>query len=369
MTETTPDRNSPLPAPVTIDDIARRAQVHPSTVSRTMAADPEKLTPRRRKILEMAREMGYTPNSNAAALRRGASDTIGMLVVSSYLEHPTQSQLSTASYAMRASAETGLRLITDFFNWGTSWQPGDDGPIPQIVRERRVGGIIVLGTWCQPQFDQILSWKIPACAIGQLDNVPQALCTVGLNVQSGMTEAVQYLAALGHRKIALVIGGAKHVAHVHQQQAFERTASEFGLPIGDDWLIRADIDFPRTAKPLAEGERLTAELLKRPIAKHPTAIIYGNDAMAIGGLQAAAKCNISVPNELSIIGTSDSFLASGSEPQLTSIRDDHHSLMSTALRLVDLQIRNVSIPQRHVLIDSPLIKRQSCAPPAPGPGS
>ena len=77
MNEMNADMSSQLSNPVTIDDIAKRAKVHPSTVSRTMAADPEKLTPRRRKILEMAKEMGYTPNVNAAALRRGASDTIG----------------------------------------------------------------------------------------------------------------------------------------------------------------------------------------------------------------------------------------------------------------------------------------------------
>lgn len=363
MTDSKVEMNLSLTSPVTIDDIARRANVHPSTVSRTMAADPEKLTPRRRKILEMAREMGYTPNANAAALRRGASDTIGMLVVSTYLEHPTQSQLSSASFAMRASAEMGLRLITDFFNWGTTWRPDGDAPIPQIVREKRVGGIIAMGTWVQPQFDQILSWKIPACAIGQLDNVPDVLCTAGLNIKAGMTEAVQYLAALGHRKVALVIGGPRHVAHVHQQQAFELTAAEFGLPTGDRWIQRADIDFPQSARPLAEGCRITRALLERPVEHRPTAIIFGNDAMAVGGLQAAAQLGVNVPGELSIIGTSDSFLASGSEPQLTSIREDHHQLMATALRLVDLQIRNMSIPQRHVLVDCPLIKRQSCAPP------
>ncbi|HCD32254.1 MAG TPA: hypothetical protein DER01_07585, partial [Phycisphaerales bacterium] len=155
----------------------------------------------------------------------------------------------------------------------------------------------------------------------------------------------------------------KHVAHIHQQQAFEQTAVEFGLPTGDQWIVRADIDYPKTARPLAEGCRITTELLKRPTDTRPTAIIYGNDAMAVGGLQAAGQMNVSVPGELSIIGTSDSFMASGSEPQLTSIREDHHQLMATALRLVDLQIRNMSIPQRHVLVDGPLVKRESCAPP------
>lgn len=363
MTHSKPDMSSQISTPVTIDDIARRARVHPSTVSRTMAADPEKLTPRRRQILEMAREMGYTPNANAVAMRRGASDTIGLLVVSTFLQATTPSQLSTGSYAMLAAAEAGLRLIADFFNWNTDWAPDTEAPVPQIVRERRVGGIIATGTWTQPQFDQILSWNIPACVIGQLENVPEALCSVGLNIQAGMAEAVQYLAALGHRKIALVIGGPKHMAHVQQQQAFQRTATEFGIACGDEWIIRADIDYPVRARPMAEGVRITTQLMQRPIDKRPTAIIYGNDAITLGGLQAAAQLGINVPNDLSLIGSADSFMAVGSEPQLTSIREDFHQFMATALRLVELQIRNFSIPQRHLLVDCPLIKRQSCAPP------
>ena len=363
MNEMNADMSSQLSNPVTIDDIAKRAKVHPSTFSRTMAADPEKLTPRRRKILEMAKEMGYTPNVNAAALRRGASDTIGMLVVSTFLQYPTSSQLSTASFAMRAAAENSLRLITDFYNWGTQWTPDADLPIPQIVRERRVGGIIATGTWAPPQFNQILSWKIPACVVGQLQNVPDALCSVGMNIRGGMYEAVQYLAALGHRKIALMIGGPKHMAHVQQQQAFEQATSEFNLSGGEQWLIRAEIDSPQTARPLAEGYHLTLQLLDRPTDTRPTAIIYGNDALAIGGLQAAAKRDVDVPSELSIIGTSDTFLAVGSQPQLTSIHEDHHQMMTAALRLVEMQIRNQNIPLRHMLVDCPLIKRQSCAPP------
>ena len=348
---------------ITIDDIARRAKVHPSTVSRTLAADPQKLTAKRKSILAMAHEMGYTPNANAAALRKGASDTIGMLVVSTFLQSTTPSQLSIGSYAMLAAAEVGLRLITDFFDWHTDWTPQDDVLVPQIVRERRVGGIIATGTWQQPQFDQILSWKTPACVVGQLDHVPDELCSVGMDVRGGMAQAVQYLAALGHRKIALVVGGPKHVAHLQQKESFQNTAREFGLPAGDDWVCHADIDTPKTARPLAEGLKITTQLLKRQEHLRPTAIIYGNDTIAIGGLQAAATLGVNVPSELSIIGTSDTYLAVGSEPQLTSIREDYHQLMTDALRLVELQIRNISIPQRHLLIECPLIKRQSCAPP------
>jgi LacI family transcriptional regulator len=156
---------------------------------------------------------------------------------------------------------------------------------------------------------------------------------------------------------------------MQQQQAFEKTCAEFGLPMGEEWLQRADIDYPKTARPFAEGYRITKLLLQRPQATRPTAIIYGNDAIAVGGLQAAAQLDVSVPNDLSIIGSLDSYMATGSEPQLTSIREDFHQMMAHALRLVELQIKNMSIPQRHLLVDCPLIKRQSCAPPPPASGS
>ncbi|GAA2545548.1 LacI family DNA-binding transcriptional regulator [Winogradskya consettensis] len=292
----------------TIADIARRAGVSKGAVSYALNGQPGVSDATRERIVAIAREIGFNPNSAARALSGASSRAIGltlcrparMLSVEPFfmgLISGFEQVLAARSYALMLQVvpdpETEIEVYRRW--WG----------------ERRVDGVLVTDLRENdiriPVLDEL---QLPAVVIGGPGDTGR-LTQVRSDDAGPIREAMAHLIGLGHRRIARV-GGPPEMLHTRTRtRAFDEACQTLGLPEA----VTVSSDYTGE-----EGSRATRDLLARP--DRPTAIIYDNDVMAVAGLAVAQEIGLSVPADLSIVAWDDSPLCSLVHPPLTALTRD-----------------------------------------------
>jgi DNA-binding LacI/PurR family transcriptional regulator len=306
----------------TIADIAQRAGVTKSTVSFALNDRPGVSEATRTRILQIAQEMGWQPSRTARALSGGRAGVLGLVV-----DRPARS-LGIEPFFMQLIS--GIEGALSSLDIALLLQVTEDAEAQQATyrrwwAERRVDGVFVVDLRVDDERTKVLAeLGMPAIVVGG----PQDLSGLpGLwnDERAPVRSVVEYLAALGHRRIARVAGlpGLWHT--VMREEAFEAAARELGVtPSG------GTTDYTGDA-----GARTTRRLLSS--SEPPTAIVYDNDVMAVAGLAVAAEMNIRVPDRLSIVAWDDSMLCRLVHPPLTAVSLDIAAYgAEVARRLVDL---------------------------------
>ena len=171
---------------------------------------------------------------------------------------------------------------------------------------------------------------------------------------TAVTEAVRYLAALGHRRIARV-GGAAALGHTAMRTAaFDEAAR--ALELAGAWQVTTDDSG-------AAGARATRSLLTAAPPDRPTAIVYDNDIMAVAGLSVAAEMGLNVPHDVSLLAWDDSQLCRLTHPTLSAMSHDVHGFGAEAARTLFGVITGEG-PGSHPVPTPVLTPRGSTAPPA-----
>ncbi|MDG4767306.1 LacI family DNA-binding transcriptional regulator [Solwaraspora sp. WMMD406] len=292
----------------TIADIARRAGVSKGAVSYALNGQPGVSEATRQRILAIAAEIGFNPNSAARALSGASANAVGLAlsrparilgIEPFFMEliSGVEAELSARSYALT------LQVVAD-----------PDAEIAVYRRwwgERRVDGVFL----CDLRVDDhrvpaLERLQLPAVVIGG-PAYTGSLASVWSDDAAALVETVKYLAALGHRRIARV-GGLPGLLHTEiRAAAFTDVCRELGLV--DCVTVASDY----TGE---EGARVTRRMLST--SARPTAMIYDNDVMAIAGLAVAQEMGLSVPGDLSIIAWDDSPLCQLVHPPLTAVSRD-----------------------------------------------
>jgi DNA-binding LacI/PurR family transcriptional regulator len=306
----------------TIADIAQRAGVTKSTVSFALNDRPGVSDATRTRILDIAKEMGWQPSRTARALSGGRAGVLGLVV-----DRPART-LGIEPYFMQLIS--GIEGALSSLDIALLLQVTEDTEQQQATyrrwwAERRVDGVFVVDLCVDDERTKVLAeLGMPAIVVGG----PQGLNGLpGLwnDEHAAVRSVVEYLVALGHRRIARVAGlpGLWHT--VMREEAFEEAARELGVtPSG------GTTDYSGDA-----GARTTRRLLSS--TEPPTAIVYDNDVMAVAGLAVAAEMNIRVPDRLSIVAWDDSILCRLVHPPLTAVSLDIAAYgAEVARRLVEL---------------------------------
>ncbi|WAL93844.1 LacI family DNA-binding transcriptional regulator [Streptomyces sp. Je 1-369] len=309
------------PAPrVTIKDVAAAAGVSKGAVSIAFNHKPGLAEPTRERIFAAARELGWAPNSSARSLSTQRSDTIGLALCRParllglepfYMEFIS----GIESVLAERSCSLLLRLVSsveDEVRLQETWW-----------RERQVGGSILVDfRQGDPRVEPLGRLGIPAVAVGRPD-LTGGIPSVWTDDATAVAEAVRYLAALGHRRIARV-GGPLDLGHsAIRERAFHDTLQGLGLGPG----VQVATGFAGE-----EGARATRSLLLRP--ERPTAIVYDNDLMAVAGLGVAAEMGIAVPDDLSLLAWDDSQLCRLTHPTLSAMSHDVHGFGAQVARVL-----------------------------------
>lgn len=312
----TGDAPPPAGTPPTIHDVARRAGVSTSTVSR--ALDPR--LPRSRsaaadRVRQAAEELGYTPHSVASSLRRRGTSTIGVLV-------PRLSDTVMAIAYEELAAACSRRGY--FAIVATTHDDAEtQGSAAQSLLQRQVDGLVLttarLG---DPYLARLRSQGVRHALALRTDGVsPSALGDDEL----GGYLATRHLLDLGHRRIACVAGPSYASSSTGRRDGYLRALREQGIE-PDPGLVRA------SAFSMEAGEDAGTTLLST--AEPPTAVFAINDNTAIGVLSAAHKLDLAVPADVSVVGYNDIPLAGRLPLPLTTMRVPFHDIAASAVELL-----------------------------------
>ncbi|GFN21903.1 LacI family DNA-binding transcriptional regulator [Thermanaeromonas sp. C210] len=305
---------------VTIKDVARKAGVSVTTVSRVLNNSPHPISPEtRQRVLEAVAELGFLPNAAARSLQLQETKTIGLMLPD--IANPYYPGIVRGIEDV--AHEEGYTIIlcnTDRSRERTS-------RYLRVLREKRVDGIIFTGGGvvedaCRDRF----FWReeeIPTVVIGrhsadfpsvQIDNVAAA------------KGAIAHLISQGHRYIACITGPETSTTARDRLQGYREALAEAGLEYDAAMVVAGDFS-------PAGGYRALEELLARPRLKF-TALFTHNDLMAVGALKALADNGLSVPRDVAVVGFDDIPLASYVLPRLTTVAVPVYDLGVTAMRLL-----------------------------------
>lgn len=333
---------------VSIYDIAQKAGVSPSTVSRALEDHPRIGATTRKRIQELAREMNYVPSTVAKSLATNKTWTIGMVLAT--ISDPFMGRVVEG--VEQAAIEAG-------FNVFVSTSQNDrqrEIVVVETLQKRRVDGIIVIASHL---FDRS-PWffersKVPIVVINE-QNPGKNMHFVAVDDVEGASVAVEHLIALGHQRIGYVSIPNRPQSNQHRFKGYQNTLEAAGIAVDPTLIFSSHTILDH----ISTGEASLEPLL----AARATAVFCYNDAAAIGLLAACHKRSISVPDDLSIIGFDDIDMAAYVMPGLTTIHQPRYELGQSAMRMMLAFLNGEKL--ENMFLPCELVVRQTTARLEPG---
>jgi DNA-binding LacI/PurR family transcriptional regulator len=339
---------------VTIDDIAREAGVSRGAVSFALNGRPGVSAATRERILRVAERMNWRPHSAARALGGARADAVGLVVARPARTigvEPFFGQLLAGLQDGLSAASVSLSLMV----------VEDTAAEIQVYRrwvsEHRVDAFVVVDPQVRdPRFEVLEQLGAPAVVLGGPGR-RGALGSVRTDDRAAMLRVVEYLAALGHRRIAHLAGLPAFQHTQRRMRALRDAARRLGLLAA----VSVPTDFSD-----AQGAAATRTLLSAAPSEQPTALIYDSDVMAVAGLAVAAELEPPVPERLSVVSFEDSVLTRIVHPPLTALTRDAFALGQCAARSALAAVENPDGPADLRAATPTLTVRGSTAPPPAG---
>ncbi|MGS2777087.1 LacI family DNA-binding transcriptional regulator [Robertmurraya sp. GLU-23] len=287
---------------ITIKDIARLANVSHTTVSRALNNSPLIKEPTKRKILEIASQLNYSPNVNAKSLVMQKSHTIGLFL--------TSISNGTSSSFLADTIKGVNSMITNEYNLFI--RGIDDYEDYTSINSQRFDGIILMSQSVSDNsfIYHVLQKKIPLVVLNrevEETSIPNVLS----NDTEGARMAVEYLITNGHHDIAIIEGTPSFKSSHMRKEGYLQALMEAGIPIKKEYSISGNYD-------MESGSQAMEQLLS--LTSPPTAVFCSNDDMAIGAMNTVFARGLSVPNNISIVGFDDSGFSQYTTPRLTTVK-------------------------------------------------
>jgi len=336
----------------TIRDVAARAGVNASTVSRVFSGKATISPKTRERVLAAAAALDFQPNAIARSLSVRRTETIAIVVphiFDGYFEDSFFPQimrgLLTTAYAQ------GFRVLVS----GSNSHADVINQTFQILGSRQADGIVVLSNRLDVDtVGALRSQSTPFVLIGQPPVGYADISWVDADNAHWTGVAIDHFIASGHRRIAFV-GGDPDVSVTRERLVgYRRAMQAAGLELDETW-----IDFGYFAE--AGGYQAVERML--PLGETaPTAYYAANDLMAVGILRALRERGIAVPAEISVIGTNDSAEATHVQPALTTLCVPYAEMAAKAATILIEQIlANEAAAPIQSYVDCQLIERASSA--------
>jgi LacI family transcriptional regulator len=337
---------------VTIQDVAARAGVSISTVSRvvTGAVAVEPATAER--VREAISALGYRPNLLARSFRRRVTHTIGLLV-------PDNSNPFFAELA-RTIEDAGFAEGYSVVLCNSDLSAVKQETYVDVLLANRVDGLILASSGLIPTADhhdavrRILDAGAP-CVVVDRDLGETPVDQVLVDNDQGGYLAGQHLIALGHRRIACLVGPSDLTPSAGRIAGFRRALAEAGLAVAAEALVRGN------GRPDG-GAAAAGQLLERRV--DVTAIFAFNDQMATGAVGALQRAGHRVPQDISVIGFDDIPQSAAIFPALTTIAQPIAEMGTIGVRLLLDRIARRDAPYQRVRLSTRLVVRESTGRPS-----
>jgi LacI family transcriptional regulator len=333
----------------TLGDVALRAGVNPATASRALnPALPGRISaPTQRRVREAAQALGYRPDPVARSLRTRRSGFVGVVVPD--LTNPVIPPIVRGIEGVLWSAGIAC-LLADTDN-----DIEREAVLVDELLARRCEGLIVsTATRTSKTVNDLAGADVPAILVTR--NIDAgSLPLVAGDDAAGVDAAVAHLAELGHRRIAHVTGPPSLSTTTTRCSAFEAAIDRLGLGAPAP-VVHGE------AFATAAGKAAASQLLD--LGERFSAIVAGNDLIALGCLQALAGAGLRCPEDVSLIGHNDTPMVASLQPPLTTVAIPQQQIGARAARLLLEGLGGGEVDTEPVLLPTELIVRGSTAPPA-----
>jgi len=337
---------------ITLEDIAKKAGVSHSTVSRALANSPLINAMTKAKIQQIASESGYQVNQVARNLKTRSTKTIGLVIPE--VSNPYYPKLiQFIADEVRASG-FNLQLHLSGIH-----QEYEASCIASLY-EHRVDGILLVtaenGLVAKEQVKSLSNSQTPVVLMGWIEEAEHFDIVTGNDAHGGSLLA-SHLLSLGHRQIA-IIGKPPHRGIFDRIHGFQSTLKSVGIS------IQHNLTIPNS---LAEEDQEIASTVQFLInlPHPPTAIFAYQDSIAASVCKHLRNNNVSIPDQMTIVGFDDIELATYLEPQLTTVGGHIQPLAIDFVHLLveKIQAKSNDTPTQTRVITPNLIIRGSCAAP------
>jgi DNA-binding LacI/PurR family transcriptional regulator len=330
---------------VSIKDIARSAHVSHSTVSRALRNSPLVNAETSALIRKIAGEQGYTVSAVARSLVNRRTNTMGVVVTS--IANPFVGEIVNGIEEVALAHDYSLFLATCHAD------PVREVRAVRSFQERRVDGILVnssrVGALYLPLLEEM---RVPIVLINN-QHPGEFVHSVTIDNLNAGREAARHLVELGHRRIGYIGNRFGLQADMERFSGYRQILEERDIGFQPELVAHGD---GRPEGGMSAMERLLW------LAEPPTAVFCYNDMEAIGAMRAVRERGLTVPGDVSVVGLDDLFLASYTDPPLTTIQQPKHQMGRLAAEIL-LQLLSGEKPDSRVTLTGKLIVRQSTAPP------
>ncbi|MCQ9162792.1 LacI family DNA-binding transcriptional regulator [Arthrobacter sp. STN4] len=302
---------------VTIAGLAQRLGMSKASISYALNGQPGVSEPTRARVLALAAELGWYPSSSARALSQSRSEAVGIVLAR------TPEEVGSESFYMNVLA--GIEAILSEHDMNLMLRMVTPAPPPEPRRdldvyrrwagERRVDGVIVFDRFADDPRPQLLAGlSLPHVLVGAAEDAGPTPFGANTTVDQGADAAtvVEAFHARGHRHIAYVSGPPGLTHEAARRAGIHSHASRLGMTA-----VFSTSDY--TADDGGKATTAVVAGLAPGSPEFPTAIAYGNDLMAIGGLRALKRLGIAVPGQVSILSWDDSILCQLSSPAVAAL--------------------------------------------------
>ncbi len=323
----------------TMTDVAKAADVSVQTISAVINGKSGISEATRERVLRVIEELDYHPNQLASSLRSQRNSTIGILIPN--IANPYWPEMVRGAEDVAHSAGFAVFLCnTD----------GDQAKLHtyiRLLRRHRVAGLFCTVEIDAKEVRRLLASKIHVAVNGSVQSHEQAVAITVDDRQGGYV-ATTHLIDLGHRRIA--IAAPLNSPGTKRRAGYVAALQEQGIDIDPDLQVSVDFDVPG-------GQQAGRSLMQLP--SPPTAIIAGNDLIAIGIITVVKRLGRRVPEDVAVVGFDNIPMAALYDPPLTTIAQPLYEMGAYAMQAILDRVQDPTLGGATTIFPTPLIVRRS----------
>lgn len=327
-------------------EVAERAGVAMSSVSRVLSNHPDVSPAMRDRVLAAVDELGYEPDILAQSLRRKETRTVGFVVGD--ISNPLFAEIALG--AEGALRENGYSMLLT----NSESDPVLDARHVHLLRQRRVDGLL-LSTASEDSpdlFEALEGFDGPVVLIDRELPAELGASAVLSDHRSGMRDAIGHLLDLGHRRIGLIIGQPLRFSRERRiglEEAYGQRGLEESFTVLEGRLSSE------------HGRSATRELLAA--AEPPTAIVTGGNQILLGAIEEIHDRGLALGSELSLVSCDTVSLTELHQPPIAVVRRDPREIGRRAGGVLLRHLTDESAPREEVTLPTEFVARASCGPP------
>lgn len=334
--------------PITLKELSQLAGVHPSTVARVLQNDPRQRVSEelRARIMTLAREHQYRPNSVARSLRTKRSAVLGALIPD--IANPFFGSVLRGMEDAAAARDYSIILAN------TDDLPTREANSLAMLRDRQVDGLLLAtARRHDPAIERLVAERMPFVLVNRHTD-PITPNAVVPDDYAGACAAIEHLLSLGHRRIAHITGSDEVSTAYLRRQGYLDTLQRHNAPVDSALLVTGSF---------REQGGYDAMRALLDLSDPPTAVFAVNDLAALGALHALADAGLRAPDDISVVGFNDMFHETYITPRLTTMRVPDRVMGARAVERLLAMILDGVWPDSPLLLPATLVARESSGPP------